>query len=724
MPIVQVALPIPMRRLFDYTCDEPIASGNRVVVEFGKREMVGIVVGEVSTASIETDKLKPVAQILDQAPVFEPQMLELGRWLATYLHHSLGDTLFTMLPAALRRNETNKPQSISMLQLTEHGTLQLTVPMRAKKQHALLSMLAAGAQIQAVVRQEFSQAILKSCLDKGWVESTEKQLEQSGSWQQQITLGEVPVPNAEQAIAISTVVSQLHHFQPFLLEGITGSGKTEVYLQAIETVLLSGKQVLILVPEIGLTPQTVKRFENRFGIPIGVLHSGLNDKQRLLVWQQAKSGSLGIVIGTRSAVFTPFKQLGIVIVDEEHDESYKQHDGARYHARDIAVLRAKRENIPLILGSATPSLESLNNAIQHKYQLLTLNQRTGIAKLAQQRLLDIRGLPLTYGIAEPLLEKMTAHLAMGGQVLVFVNRRGFAPSLVCHQCGHVEQCSRCDAPFTVHKALSRLHCHRCDNTRRLPRKCNNCGSHDLITQGVGTEQLEEGLNKLFLASNVIRVDSDSVRGKDKLEQLIADINHNHHQILIGTQILSKGHHFPRVSLVIVLDVDGGLFSADVRGSEKLAQLITQLSGRAGRESNNGEMWLQTHHPEHPLLQDLVNNGYQHFSRHALSERKAALAPPFSQQVVIRAEARDSQNVHDFLDSVKQALNSYLDIQIMGPLPATIFKRAGRFRMLLVLQSRQRNTLHSAINQQLAFIEALPLSNRVRWAIDVAPTDLT
>ena len=723
MAVVQVALPIPMRRLFDYT-SHSILPGHRVVVEFGKRKLVGVVVGEALTASVDANKLKPIVQVLDSEPVFGLEMLELGRWLAAYLHHSLGDTLFTMLPAALRRSEPNRSQSVSMLQITDAGLQQLVRSMRAKQQHALLSLLAHQASPQSDVRQDFSRAVVKACLDKGWIEAIQRQSAQGTLWHQQIRMGEMPVPNPEQAIAISAIVAQQNQFMPFLLEGVTGSGKTEVYLQAIESVLLKGKQVLVLVPEIGLTPQTVKRFENRFGITVGVLHSGLNDTQRLTVWQQAKSGDLGLVIGTRSSIFTPFKRLGMLIVDEEHDESYKQQDGVRYHARDVAVLRAKRENIPLVLGSATPSLESLNNALQHRYQLLTLHQRTGSGQLALQRLLDIRGLPLTFGIATPLLEKMTAHLSAGGQVMVFINRRGFAPSLVCHQCGHVELCDRCDTPFTVHKSLSRLHCHRCDNVRRLPRRCPACGSHDVLTQGVGTEQLEEGLSKLFITANVVRVDSDSARGKNKLEKLIADINQNRYQILIGTQILSKGHHFPRVSLVIVLDVDAGLFSADIRATEKLAQLITQLSGRAGRESSNGEMWLQTHHPEHPLLQDLVNNGYQHFARHALSERKAAHGPPFSQQIVIRAEAEDSQQVHNFLEFVRHTLQPCSGIEIIGPLPASIFKRAGRFRMLIVLQSAQRNHLYSAVSQKLALIEASPLVHKVRWAIDVAPTDMT
>ena len=723
MAIVQVALPIPMRKLFDYFAND-VTPGCRVLVEFGNRPLVGIVIGEVANASVDTEKLKSVSEVIDEQPVFDESMLALGRWLADYLHHSLGDTLFTMLPAALRRNEANKPQTVTVLALTELGCEQLSQSMRAKQQQALLSMLAEQRYPLEQVREQFSRSIVKACIDKHWVETIEQPVASQQNWRTKITIQNRPVANPEQAIAISTIVAQQHHFMPFLLEGITGSGKTEVYLQAIESVLLSGKQVLVLVPEIGLTPQTVKRFEARFGIEIGVLHSGLNDNQRMRVWQQAKAGSLGLVIGTRSAVFTPFKQLGMLIVDEEHDESYKQQDGARYHARDVAVMRAKRDDVPLILGSATPSLESLNNALHHKYHLLHLRQRTGGAIPAQQRLLDIRGLSLTYGIAEPLLEKMTTHLHAGGQVLIFVNRRGFSPSLVCHQCGHVEQCKHCDSPFTVHKALSRLHCHRCDNRKRLPRYCTACGSQELLFQGVGTEQLEEGLKGLFLESNVVRVDSDSVRGKDKLEGLIDDINHNKYQILIGTQILSKGHHFPRVSLVVVLDVDGGLFSADVRGAEKLAQLITQLSGRAGRESSNGEMWLQTHHPEHPLLQDLVNNGYQHFARHALSERKAAHAPPFSQQIVIRAEARDSQQVHEFLDFAKLSLTPSSDIQVIGPLPAAVFKRGGRFRMLLVLQSSQRSKLHNALRSQLHIIEQSPLANRVRWAVDVAPTDLS
>ncbi|MBT0587711.1 primosomal protein N' [Alteromonas oceanisediminis] len=723
MSIVQVALPVPMRKLFDYLSPS-LLPGTRVLVEFGRRELVGIVIASRGDASVEHDKLKSVKSVLDDKPVFDAPMLALGQWLAGYLHHPLGDLLSSMLPAGLRRAQPLPDMTIEMLELTPKGERQLEQKMRAKQQQALMSLLTQGAIPLEQAREQFSLAVIKACCDSAFVVRKSVLREPSLDWQAHISLGNIPVPTSEQALAIATVTARLGRFITYLLEGVTGSGKTEVYLQTIQPVLLKGQQVLVLVPEIGLTPQTVKRFEQRFGLPIGLLHSGLNDRQRLTVWQQARSGEIGLVIGTRSAVFTPFKSLGLIIVDEEHDESYKQQDGPRYHARDVAVVRAQRDEIPLILGSATPSLESLNNALHHKYQLLQLHQRTGHAKMAQQNIMDVRSHSLSYGLADPMVQKMQTHLRAGGQVLVFVNRRGYAPSLVCHACGHVELCQRCDAPFTVHKSVGRLHCHRCENVRPVPRQCAQCASHDVLSQGVGTEQLEEGLQRLFPQYSSVRVDSDSVRGKDKLPQLIDAINRNQHQILIGTQILSKGHHFPRVTLVVIMDVDGALFSVDVRATEKLAQLITQLSGRAGRENRHGEMWLQSHHPDHPLLQDLIHNGYAHFARHALSERKAAHAPPFVQQTLFRAEATELNAAFEFLNETKALFTHNAAVQALGPFPAVQFKRAGRFRMLLTVQCYSRKTLHASIAECLPVIEASKRGKKVRWSIDVAPTDVS
>lgn len=723
MSVLQVALPVPMRRVFDYL-GEDVEAGCRVEVEFGRRKLVGIVVGHTSESSLAEDKLKPVIQVLDDKPVLSPTLLALGRWLSDYHHHAIGDVLLTLLPAALRKAVPVPIVERDMLRLTASGEQQLSIPMRAKQQLGVLSLLSNEPLPLAQVREQFSQSVIRACIQHTWVEPFSEPVKADKYWYKNIEATAAPRPNTEQALAISAILAAQRQYSPFLLEGVTGSGKTEVYLQVIAPLLEKGLQVLILVPEIGLTPQTIQRFEKRFGITVGALHSGLNDNERLAVWRGARDGSIGLVIGTRSAVFTPFQQLGMIIVDEEHDESYKQQDSLRYHARDVAVLRAKTHNVPLILGSATPSFESLNNALNGKYQLLQLRNRTGNAQMASQQILDIRNQPLEAGISNVMLEKMQQHLSAGGQVLVFVNRRGYAPALVCHHCGHVEDCQRCDSPFTVHKAVNRLHCHKCDAVKSIPKRCPQCGSHELLHQGVGTEQLEAYFQQVFINHSTVRIDSDSVRGKHKLGQVIDAINHNTHQILIGTQILSKGHHFPLVTLVVVLDVDAALFSADVRATEKLAQLLTQVAGRAGRENRQGEMWLQTHHPDHPLLQDLLNNGYDHFARYALAERKAASAPPFVHQTLFRAEANHLEQVERFLSAVRHAMERQPSLTIIGPIPATIFKRAGRYRMLLIIQSAARKVLHDSVASQLHYIESLPDANRVRWAVDVAPTDVS
>ncbi|WP_100658662.1 primosomal protein N' [Alteromonas flava] len=723
MSIVRVALPVPMRRLFDYQADNA-SVGCRVLVPFGRRELVGVVIAQVTESSFDASKIKPIKHVIDSEAVLDAELLSLAQWLADYYHHALGEVIATLLPAALRKAQSIQRPSIDWLELSLAGELQLQQPLRAKQQQALLTLLSTAPLRAGDVREQFGQSVIKACIEKGWVEKVSREIKPQLDWHQHLEIGAAPTPNADQALAIATICAQPKGYTPFLLEGVTGSGKTEVYLQVIQPRLAAGEQVLILVPEIGLTPQTVARFEQRFGLAVGVLHSGMTDNERLAVWTQAKEGSIGLVIGTRSAIFTPFKRLGMLIVDEEHDESYKQQDGMRYHARDIAVLRAKRGDCGLLLGSATPSFESLHNALTGKYQLLLLQQRTGQAQMVNQQVLDIRGQSMNAGIADPMLSKMREHLAAGGQVMVFINRRGFAPSLFCHQCGHVAQCARCESPFTVHKAVARLHCHHCDNTQKLPQHCASCGSNEVAFQGVGTEQLKEYLDAVFPNYRSIRIDSDSMRGKQKLASALEEINANKHQILIGTQILSKGHHFPLVTLVLVVDVDGALFSADLRATEKLAQLLTQVAGRAGRENRQGEMWLQTHQPDHPLLLDLLHNGYHHFSRYALAERQAAQAPPFYHHTVFRAEANSIEPAEAFLHDVQLLLQPNSALTILGPIPALMFKRAGRYRMLLVIKSAHRSIVHNAIAAQLENIESLKSANRVRWAIDVAPTDLS
>lgn len=742
MQVIQVAISVPMPQLFDYKIDmldvsnaAVAASGDdaligcRVLVPFGPRKCVGIVLRVGVESEYEITKIKSVLEVLDSSPVCSEQMLQLGKWMSEYYHYPIGEVLHTLLPAALRKQQSGKTKpsvaTESYLQLTPASSAHEEVDellARSAKQFDLYRMLEKGPLRVSIIKQQFTPAIIKALTEKNLIEKIEL-VEKVNDWKAELSIAEKPVPNVEQAMAISTI-NLANSFDTMLIEGVTGSGKTEVYLQIIEPLLAAGKQVLILVPEIGLTPQTVGRFEKRFGIRVGTLHSNLNDTERLQVWQQAKEGRLGIIIGTRSSIFTEMKNPGMIIVDEEHDESFKQQDNLKYHARDIAVYRARQLNIPLVLGSATPSLESLHNALEKKYRHILLPNRAGSAAMPAQRLMNIKGQPMQYGIAQGMIDKMQVQLNAGNQVMVFVNRRGYAPALLCHQCGHVENCERCDNPMTVHKSANNLQCHRCADIRHLPKNCPACGHDELDTFGIGTEQLQQGLESLFPDFSTVRVDSDTVRGKGKLSKLLKDINQKKYQILVGTQILSKGHHFPDVTLVLILNVDSALFSADFRAPEKLAQLITQLSGRAGRSDKVGEMWLQTHCPEHPLLQDLINNGFSDFARYALLERKHACLPPHEHQICIRSESHHKHLSVHFLQLCAQLFTQFKYIKVLGPFPAFIEKRQGRYRNLLIIQSASRKYLQQATEQANKALSEMPVSKQVRWSIDVSPIDFS
>ena len=726
MAILRVALPIPKRQLFDYRYDgDPILTGVRVCVSFGPRKLIGVVWETTEQSDWDVSKLKSIDTVIDNTPIFDKTLIKLCNWLAQYYKHPIGDVVQSAMPVALRKGESNLAKPIPYLKTSETGqALELATLSRAPKQQALLGKLQVTDISKLLAKKEFGTAAIKALLDKGLVEPIDKIPDIKSNWQQYLSVVDKPEANVEQAIAISSIEAALGQYRSFLLEGITGSGKTEVYLQAIEPVLKQGKQVLILVPEIGLTPQTVHRFKHRFGIDVGVLHSGLTNLERLHVWQQSGAGQLGIVIGTRSAIFTPMLKPGLLIVDEEHDASYKQQDGLRYHARDLAVVRAHEENIPLVLGTATPALETLNNALTGKYQHLTLQQRAGNASVANQHVFDIRQQPLQFGLVQGMLDRMQQHLQQGNQVMLFINRRGYAPALMCHQCGFIEHCTHCDKPFTLHKQLYKLQCHHCGSAKPIPKRCSQCYSNELTSMGVGTEQLEQGLANYFPQYSSIRIDSDSARGKNKLDTMLNSINNNQHQILIGTQILSKGHHFPNVTLVLILDIDGALFSADYRAAEHLAQLITQIAGRAGRADKPGEMWLQTHDPAHPLLQDLVNNGYGHFARYALLERQHANLPPFSYQALFKAQAINARYAHEFLAQVRECFEQTSGVMCIGPIPALMEKRQGHYRMQLLLQSQQRSILQQAIGQYIQQIENLQLANKVRWSLDIDPQDFS
>lgn len=729
--IARVALPVPLDKQFDYLIPShcfPVVGG-RVSVPFGRQTLVGIVTEFVSQTEIAPEQLKAILQVLDAHPVWSDDLYRLISWCSQFYHYPLGDTFAIAMPTALKKGKAAQLTPIIEWSLTEAGRDRLMQGLgRAVKQAKVLAMLQIGTTTQdQLLENEVSRSVLTTLEDKGWIAQQERKVTHS-CWSEHIeNLTDKPKINHEQAIAVATVTSN-PNYACYLLDGVTGSGKTEVYLNLIAPVLERREQALVLVPEIGLTPQTIQRFQRRFQVPIEVIHSGLNETERLNAWLAARDGQAGIVIGTRSALFAPFKKLGIIIVDEEHDSSYKQQDSLRYHARDVAVMRANLENIPIVLGSATPALETLHNALNGKYHHLTLTQRAGVAKPTQNRVLDIKGLYLEGGLSAPLLVEMRRHLQAGNQVLLFLNRRGYSPALMCHECGWLAECQRCDAYYTYHQKSNELRCHHCGSQRAVIHQCQSCGSTHLVTVGVGTEQLEKHLASLFPEYKTLRIDRDSTRRKGSLESALNAIHEGEYQILIGTQMLAKGHHFPNVTLVALLDVDSALYSSDFRAAERLAQLFIQVAGRAGRASKPGEVVLQTHHPEHELLKSLVEKDYRHFAQAALAERKMAWLPPFTFLTLIRAESTHAETVENFLRQVKQTLevNPLFDefCSVLGPVPAPLAKRAGKYRWNLLLQTQTRSAMQRLLNSSKPLIALLPLASKVKWTLDLEPYDLS
>lgn len=527
--------------------------------------------------------------------------------------------------------------------------------------------------------------------------------------------------NQSQKDAVNAI-NEAHTFQVFLLDGITGSGKTEVYLQVIEKTLKQQKQILVLVPEIGLTPQTVERFSERFSTNVIALHSKLSEKKRLQIWLSAKENRTKIIIGTRSAIFTPFSDLGLIIVDEEHDLSFKQQEGFRYHARDLAIMRAHFNKIPIVLGTATPSLESFYKAVTSRYQHLLLPQRAGQASMPEIQIVDICKIPLDQGLSEPLLKEMKVHLEANNQVLLFLNRRGFSPVLMCHRCGWIAICKRCDKRMTYHQKANRLHCHHCDTQKKYLSKCAACGEKELFALGVGTERLEEVLTHYFPGVSIARIDRDTVQKKGAFESLLEKIQRGEHQILIGTQMIAKGHHFPNVTLVAIVDADGGFFSSDFRSVERMGQLILQVAGRSGRAEKPGKVLIQTHHPNHPLLQILLRDNYHQFAHTLLKERELAQLPPYQFFALFRAEAYFATEAMHFLNQLKID-NFQSNIQILGPISSPLAKKGGRHRFQLLIQSKKRSFLQLFLKKSILRIEKMSKKHRVRWSLDVDPLEM-
>jgi primosomal protein N' (replication factor Y) len=727
--ILQIALDTPLRRVFDYLPPAPGSPaqaaprpGVRVLVPFGRQRLIGILVGIVSESMLPLAKLKAAHEFLDELPVFDPVTFELLRWAADYYHHPIGEVYAAALPVSLRAGQS-AAISTEQFSLTDQGREELCRPSskRAPQQRALLAWLADRDHATAdEVSEAFKPGLLRNLVARGWIAA--RLADAPELIPIQMHPGELALTGA-QAQAVDTILA-LSNFNAHLLYGVTGSGKTEVYLRVIAAAIAAGGQALVLVPEIALTPQLVDRFRRRFSAGIAVVHSGLTDVERRDAWRAAHSGQARIVIGTRSAVFTSLPRLSLIVVDEEHDASYKQHEGVRYSARDLAVMRARGADVPVILGSATPSLETLENAASGRYIKHLLPQRPGAAQPPRMSLIDLRRHAAEQGVSTPAMQAIDQHLKAGGQVIVFLNRRGYAPSLFCNSCGWVAPCAHCDARMTLHRRAQQLRCHHCGAQAPVPAICGSCGQA-LLPVGQGTERVEETLARFFPDAPLARLDRDSALGRGSIQTVLDRVHSGEARILVGTQMLTKGHHFPEVTLVVILDADQGLFASDFRATERLAQTITQVAGRAGREARAGEVMIQTEFPEHPLLNRLISDGYESFALSALEERREAGWPPFSRLALLRAEAKDSAALDSFLRAAAAAGERIGEgaLKILGPAAALIARRADHFRAHLLIETAVRSTLQRFLGRWLPQIEELPHPKGVRWSIDVDPLEV-
>ena len=710
---VQVALPVPLPGPFDYLPVEGEvlpSPGTRVLVPFGRRKLVGIVLSNDGLAQVAPESLKRIKQTFESDQL-DAELLSLLQWTTRYYAAAIGEIVTLGLPLALRRSKPFRPPPPEWLQLTAAG--RAADLQRAPSQYQLQQTLQNGQKSRTDLRaMDFNSGLLRTMQSRGLIEAGERPLADSQPG---------PVLNDDQQQAVDAVTAAQVEFNAFLLAGVTGSGKTEVYLRAAQPVLEAGRQVLILLPEIGLTPQFVRRVEARLGRTAWIYHSGLSDGERLATWQAASSGRARILIGTRSAVFLPLLSAGLIVVDEEHDSSFKQFDGVRYHARDVAVKRASELNIPIVLGSATPSLESLHNADQARYQLLLLPKRAGQVEMPRWRIEDTRGSNAVAGLTDRLLDRIRARLGQGEQVLIYRNRRGYAPALICNECGWHADCPSCSAHLTVHRKASRLRCHHCGYSSPMPTRCPECYSPNLHAQGSGTERIEDELARALPDVPILRVDRDRMRQRSDFEQFVEQVRTGQPCVIVGTQMIAKGHHWPGIGLAVVLDADQSLFSADFRAPERLAQVLFQVSGRAGRD-RPGEFILQTRQPEHPLIQQLMNSDYLSAARVLLAERIQAGLPPAGALTLVRAEAQKPDEAEAFLRQAADRIGPGA-IHIAGPLPALLQRRAGYWRYQLWLSGAQRGALIKLVSQLPQSLAQLPAARRVRWHIDVDPHDL-
>ena len=722
MSIVRIALDIPLPSLFDYSTEEQAVPGQRVIVPFGRRQMVGVVMECAATSDMDAERIKPVTQLLHDGAPLSPELLDLLRFCSDYYRHPIGPVVLSALPTRLRSDKplpVKPPESYRLSSIGAALDLE-NFPKRKVVQRRILVRLAAGVASLTQLKDisATAGAQLKALLEEGYVEHCDEAVAVA-----EHKLVGAHTLTGEQQDAVDAV-EQAEGYACFLLHGVTGSGKTEVYVHLMHDVLArGGGQVLLLVPEINLTPQLEQYFRSRFpDTSFASLHSGLSEGERLHNWQQAQSGAAQIVLGTRLSVFAELSRLALIIVDEEHDGSFKQQDGLRYSARDVAIFRANQSKVPIVLGSATPSLETYHNAQSGRYRMLKLSGRAlAAATLPQVRCVNVNHTVMHHGISENLLRDIELRIARKEQSLLFINRRGYAPVLMCGGCGWLSNCKHCAGKMVLHLSDRRLRCHHCGYQIRVPTACPECGNADLKPVGSGTQRIEEVLQERFPEARILRVDRDSTRNKRAWQTMREQIHANEVDILVGTQMLAKGHDFPALTLVGVLNPDSALYSSDFRAPERLFAQLAQVAGRAGRADKPGEVLIQTAFPDHPLYRALQQHDFDGFAAAQLAERQMAGFPPFMFQAMLRAEARDENEAFGFLNKARTAaVELKMEVEILGVVPAALPRRANHVRGQLLIQANTRKALQQFLRAWR--IDELPGAQKLRWSLDVDPQE--
>lgn len=737
--ILKIALDVPLNRLFDYVKKDStqetggVTIGQRVLVPFANRNQIGIVMAVASSSDVPQEKLKSVVRVFTEEQALSEELIALIRFSAEYYQYPLGQALLSALPTRLRQIAPAASRKHYCYRLTPAG-VAADVADLPKRQRVLQSVLTALKMTPDLTEAELDQIsgsarkAARSLVEMGYAHC-----EQVLAFQRQMMIShaEEPQANDEQLQAVNNIMAEPRAFKAWLLYGITGSGKTEVYIRLLQQVLQhDGAQVLVLVPEINLTPQLEARFRSRLpAYPLVSLHSNLSESERLHHWQLAQSGLAKIVIGTRLSIFTPMPNLKLIIIDEEHDTSYKQQDSMRYHARDVAMVRAKRLNIPVVLGSATPSLETWYNATVNsnqasRYGLLHLRQRAiSVAQLPTIDCIDTTKVNLQHGLSPQLINALQLRLQRKEQSLLFINRRGYSPVLLCAACHWIAPCSRCSSRLVVHLGQRKLRCHHCGHEQRIPHQCPSCGDADLHPTGHGTQRLEQTLAQLFPEARIARVDRDSISRKDALLEILDKVHSQEIDILVGTQMLAKGHDFPNLTLVGVIDTDSALHSPDFRASERLFAQLMQVAGRAGRADKAGQVLIQTQFPDHALFNALRRQDYEHYANVLLEERQQMQFPPYMFISLLRAEANDYSQVQQFLQLAYAYARGLSDqVQVYDPVRPQMERLKGMERGYLLMQSKQRPALHQLLKQLVSQLRGQKLAAKVRWAVDVNPLE--